>query len=334
MRLNGPCQCFSALCAFFSNFFVSSSFLIFCSKLYFQKAQRVPPLQFSALWDCSKFIFRFFFENFNFFEIFQCLQRVPPSIFFDILQQTGFSKSTKGPQFTILKTLRCLSLRYSADFRRSRLVYINNWVSGIVAFKQFHFKKTSAIPGRPAELLYTKLSGEIHFNQFFCIFCAKNASCSCTVAPRFTAPFWEYLVDYVKGSLRCFEHYLFVYLILIGLEIKLRYYEKYVIAMVRYKKARLCKTWVSLVTSIAEVLSRIIWSLRSRDRNPGMRLVNSTMACTQRMVISVMCWNLRLEFSSALSDGSNSSPGKPGQGCKTCRTLLNIWTTWKNLSNN
>ena len=46
----------------------------------------------------------------------------PPFNLFDILQQTGFSKSPKGPPFTGLKTLRFLSLRYSADFRRSRLV--------------------------------------------------------------------------------------------------------------------------------------------------------------------------------------------------------------------
>ena len=43
-----------------------------------------------------------------------------PFNFFDILQQTGFSK---GPPFTILKTLRFLSLRYSADFRRYRFVF-------------------------------------------------------------------------------------------------------------------------------------------------------------------------------------------------------------------
>ena len=41
----------------------------------------------------------------------------------DILQQTGFSKNPKGPAFTGLK-LRFLSLRYSADFRRSRFVDI------------------------------------------------------------------------------------------------------------------------------------------------------------------------------------------------------------------
>ena len=33
-------------------------------------------------------------------------------------------QSRKGPPFTILKTLRFLSFRYSADFRRSRLVLI------------------------------------------------------------------------------------------------------------------------------------------------------------------------------------------------------------------
>ena len=35
--------------------------------------------------------------------------------------------SLKGPPFTILKTLRFLSLRYSADFGRSRLVFIFLW---------------------------------------------------------------------------------------------------------------------------------------------------------------------------------------------------------------
>ena len=44
--------------------------------------------------------------------------------FFSYLQQTGVSKSPKGPPFTILKTLRFLSLRYSEDFGRSRFVCI------------------------------------------------------------------------------------------------------------------------------------------------------------------------------------------------------------------
>ena len=73
------------------------SFLIICSKLKFQKAQRVPLFLFLALWDCFKIlIFRFFRNSF---------QKKIPNIFnvffnfFDILQQTGFSKSRKGPPF-------------------------------------------------------------------------------------------------------------------------------------------------------------------------------------------------------------------------------------------
>ena len=41
------------------------------------------------------------------------------------LEQTGVSKSPKVHLFTILKTSRFLSLRYSADFGRSRLVLTN-----------------------------------------------------------------------------------------------------------------------------------------------------------------------------------------------------------------
>ena len=46
----------------------------------------------------------------------------PPFNLFDILNQTGFSKNPNDPPFTSLKTMRFLSLGYSADFRRSRLV--------------------------------------------------------------------------------------------------------------------------------------------------------------------------------------------------------------------
>ena len=48
-----------------------------------------------------------------------------PFNFFDILQQTGLSTSPKGlflQSLQFKKNLRFLSLRYSADFRRSRLV--------------------------------------------------------------------------------------------------------------------------------------------------------------------------------------------------------------------
>ena len=81
---------------------------LFCSKLKFQKAQRIAFKYFGT----TK-IFGFF----NFCSKFsKCLQRVLLH-FFDILQQSGFSKSRKGPPFHILKTLRFLSLRYSADVR-------------------------------------------------------------------------------------------------------------------------------------------------------------------------------------------------------------------------
>ena len=64
--------------------------------------------------------FSFFFRNF--FSFFKCLQRVSPSTFLIFCNKLDL-KSLKGPPFTILKTLRLLSLRYSADFRRSRLVF-------------------------------------------------------------------------------------------------------------------------------------------------------------------------------------------------------------------
>ena len=94
---------FSALCDFFSKFFCrqripSSSFLIFRSKLKFQKAQRVSPFQFFGTMRLfQKSHFSFFFSKIFPKKIifFKCLQRVPLN-FFDILQQTGFSKSRKG----------------------------------------------------------------------------------------------------------------------------------------------------------------------------------------------------------------------------------------------
>ena len=63
----------------------------------------------------------------------------PPFNVFDILQQTGFSKSPKGPSFTILKTLRILSLRYSANFRRSYLIRYFEFLLGynIIGYSTF-----------------------------------------------------------------------------------------------------------------------------------------------------------------------------------------------------
>ena len=62
---------------------------------------------FSALCDFSKFLLS---------------PKGPPSLFWYFSTDWIFKTPKRSP-FTILKTLRFLSLRYSADFRRSRLVY-------------------------------------------------------------------------------------------------------------------------------------------------------------------------------------------------------------------
>ena len=121
-------------CATFFRFFclhrvpTYKFFLIFCSKLMCQKAQRVYPFKYFGTMRLFKIlILRLFFENFKFqrkIEFF-FVSKGSPLHFFDILQKTGFSKNPKGALFTVLKTLRFLSLRYSADFRRSRLVHMN-----------------------------------------------------------------------------------------------------------------------------------------------------------------------------------------------------------------
>ena len=96
------------------------SFLLFCYKMRVYKSKRVPLLLFSAVCD----IFRkkiFFFENFKF-----------------------FSKKN---------VLRFLSLRYSADFRRSRLVYIV--CLDYVGRSRFHVDLLSACT-HPMFLAYSK----------------------------------------------------------------------------------------------------------------------------------------------------------------------------------
>ena len=87
------------------------------------KQPKGPLLHFSALWDCQKFSFFVLVEIFKkFSEIFD-VSEGSLLHFFDNLQQTGFSKFKKSnTTFTILKTLRFLSIVYSADFRRSHLV--------------------------------------------------------------------------------------------------------------------------------------------------------------------------------------------------------------------
>ena len=68
------------------------------------------------------------FQNsyFPFFrKFFQCLQRVmsPPFNFFDILQQTGFSKSRKGPPFYKFKNMLIEDLQ-EIDFT-FRMLYLS-----------------------------------------------------------------------------------------------------------------------------------------------------------------------------------------------------------------
>ena len=47
---------------------------------------------------------------------------MPPSVFSIFCSKLDFQKARRVPLFTVVKNLRFLSLRYSADFRRSRLV--------------------------------------------------------------------------------------------------------------------------------------------------------------------------------------------------------------------
>ena len=74
-----------------------------------QKFPKDPPFYIFRHCDTvQKSYFKFFLGNFHKF--------LKGPLFFHILQPTGVSQSPKGPPFTIL------SLRFSADFGRSRLV--------------------------------------------------------------------------------------------------------------------------------------------------------------------------------------------------------------------
>ena len=107
---------FSTLCDFLLKFFgfhqrVSPSFVsIFCNTMDVKKSQRVPFTFFGTVTPFKNLILKIFFRKF--FKISQG----SPFNFFHTIQPTGVSQSPKGPSFTIL------SLRYSADFGRSRLV--------------------------------------------------------------------------------------------------------------------------------------------------------------------------------------------------------------------
>ena len=106
---------FSALCIFFENFWIPPKGLPFvCFDILqhngCQKILKGPPFTFFGTVTLFKNLFLIFFRTFL------KISQGSPFNFFHILQPTGVSKSPKGPPFTIL------SLRYSADFGRSRLV--------------------------------------------------------------------------------------------------------------------------------------------------------------------------------------------------------------------
>ena len=93
---------FGTMRLFIENFWIAPkcplSFVsIFCNRLE-GKNLIGPSFHFSALWHCSKISF------FDFSDFFSVSKGLPS--FFYILQQTGVSKSPKGPPFTLLKK-RC-----------------------------------------------------------------------------------------------------------------------------------------------------------------------------------------------------------------------------------
>ena len=126
-----PLSFFSALCDFFFEFFLPS---------------KDPPSSFDILQQTKVpkspkgllfYVFRHYEtvqnSHFSFFfrklkktlkkkSKFYCLRRVPPSICLIFCNKLDFQKARRVTPFTGLKPLRFLSLRYSADFRRSRLV--------------------------------------------------------------------------------------------------------------------------------------------------------------------------------------------------------------------
>lgn len=60
-------------------------------------------------------------------------------------------------------------------------------------------------------------------------------------------------------------------------------------------------------TSLEQALSRVIWSSRHRDWNPGSRFENSTINCTVRIVVSVMCRSRQLFALGSPKSSSDSS---------------------------
>ena len=116
---------FSALCDFFETFWIAPtgppSFVsTFCNTMDVKKLQRVPPFTFFGTVTLFKNLIQNFFWKFF---------HVSPLIFLIFLQPAGVSQSPKAPPpFTIL------SLEYSADFGRSRLVLCSSLILFIYFF--------------------------------------------------------------------------------------------------------------------------------------------------------------------------------------------------------
>ena len=122
---------FFALCDFFEIFWIAPKGLLFvCFHVLqdngCQKVPKGPPFYIFRHCDTvHKLILKFFPEFFK-------ISQGSPFNFFYILQRTGVSQSPKCTPFTFL------SLRYSADFNRSRLVIIElgSWISVMSLFRK------------------------------------------------------------------------------------------------------------------------------------------------------------------------------------------------------
>ena len=131
--------CLSRRSATFFRFFTFKGFhlQVFFDILQQTKVPKRPkglPFYVFRYRDCSKFSVFVLLRKLKirFFFVF----KGPPFNLFDSLQQTGFSKSLKRSSFTGLK-LRFLSLRYSADFRRSRLVFLQTTILTLIGVYAF-----------------------------------------------------------------------------------------------------------------------------------------------------------------------------------------------------
>ena len=103
---------------------VTFKFFDFAANWSFKKLKGSPFQVFRHSETVSKFSFLVFFRKFFqiFFSRIFLMSPNCPFNFFDILQQTGFSKKAKKPYYNF-ENFSILSLRLSAEFRRSRLVH-------------------------------------------------------------------------------------------------------------------------------------------------------------------------------------------------------------------